>query len=264
MKDIILHNDKENTPPVVITNEQLVKAMAKTLEDNLIKPTLRDKISGHSGVNITQDIEEILKYVQQENYDHIQKHTQIAKWAFKLNSFITLQRLKIFPNLKEVTESFAALKAMMKSLTKIYHIQMKDINAQVIVVGDGTTPRTATTIALNSPFICHSIDPMMKNYILPEEIVRVKVYGEKVENIHITGEPGQLGIIVSVHSHAPLNFIGKSIKFDKYLLISIPCCIPLNPLDSEELSKRVLRTYSYMEHGIWSPKNIVNICYTND
>lgn len=257
-------NRNENDEYVVISKAKLTAAIAHVFSNFLIKQTTREVLNGHNGVDESPEIEDILKFVQQENYAHIVKHTKLISWAFHLLSFQDLITLQLFPNIKEMTESFAALKAVQNSLKKIWHLVPKDTNAQVVVVGDGNKPRTAATIAFNTPFICHSVDPAMKDYILPDSIMRVIPYGDRIENVQIRGEKNQLGIIVSVHSHAPLNFIGKSVIFDKYLIINIPCCVRLDPMDSVELRSRSLGQYSYMEHGIWSPKNLVNIFWTKD
>ena len=70
-----------------------------------------------------------------------------------LNSLVNLRcgpdmlLLRLFPNAKEVTESFGAYEAVAKHLRDF---PRKDPNIRLVVVGDGHTPRTAATFAFSA------------------------------------------------------------------------------------------------------------------
>ena len=83
-----------------------------------------------------------------------------------LNSLVNLRcgpdmlLLRLFPNAKEVTESFGAYEAVAKHLRDF---PRKDPNIRLVVVGDGHTPRTAATFAFRSAWECYSVDPVLNN-----------------------------------------------------------------------------------------------------
>lgn len=75
----------------------------------------------------------------------------------------TLLEMGLFPNCKEITESVACLAAIDMYLD----IRFSDTKVLGIVVGDGSTPRTAALLAARSKWNVVSIDPAMRGLPLP-------------------------------------------------------------------------------------------------
>jgi hypothetical protein len=159
-----------------------------------------------------------------------------------------LMALGLFPNMKEITESFGAYNAVRKYLNKDF--AFKDPNVTVIVVGDGSTPRTAATFAFRSNWRCISIDPLM-NDARPwsQKINRLNVIKARVEDVQFDETWGSKIIIVAVHAHLDLM---ECIKFKPSAVIAIPCCVPLEWFT-------VRPSKEYRDYGILSPENKVKI-----
>lgn len=77
--------------------------------------------------------------------------------------FSQLLSLKLFPNAKEITESFSAYYNIRDylSFTKRQHL-LSDHNVLCYVIADGNVPRTGATIACSTNWQVFSIDPRMK------------------------------------------------------------------------------------------------------
>lgn len=160
-----------------------------------------------------------------------------------------LIRLNIFPNVKEITESFAAYHAVVNRLK----IPAKDGDFTAIVVGDGTTPRTAALLAYMTKWNVVSIDPKMSNRPWEALIRRLKVFRSKVEETKLNYN--EKCVLVLVHSHATLeeslSIIDKPFR-STVPIVSIPCCVPH---DME--NRAVLEEYE--DSGILSPHRTVKI-----
>lgn len=159
--------------------------------------------------------------------------------------------LGIFPNAKEVTESYAAFNAVRKNI----ELDTKDTNVVVISVWDGRTPRTAALFAFLTKWQSISVDPQLNTEKIPfweSKIQRLKCIPKKIEDIDLKFKKV---IIVAVHSHAPLLEILNHVKAEEQRsLISIPCCISYN------YNKTSCK--EYYDAGIWSEKNLVKIWKT--
>jgi len=132
-----------------------------------------------------------------------------------------LLKLRYFPNAKEITESFGAYNAVRTHLQNIYAFD--DPEVRVVVVGDGTKPRTGATFAFRSNWTVYSIDPnLFKNKLqegeflhFPDSVKRLSAYRSKIEkleyiNTYLKDEilyniQDKKLIIVCVHSHAKLS-----------------------------------------------------------
>lgn len=186
-------------------------------------------------------------------------------WAFNhgqyryMNEFIKMNKsgsdmlhLGLFPDAKEITESYGALNAVR---TKLKQYDFDDPSVTLVSVGDGTTPRTAALFAFRTKWQCISIDPLLKNCMHYEEnIQRLTCYNSKVEDL----DPSRLSfdkvVIVAVHSHASLQNILQHVKGKIRSLVAIPCCVPYVH-DS-------IKPIEYSDSGIWSPKNRVKVWRT--
>jgi len=186
-------------------------------------------------------------------------------WAFNhgqyryLNEFIKLNKsgsdmlhLGLFPDAKEITESYGALNAVR---TKLKQYDFNDPTVTLVSVGDGTTPRTAALFAFRTKWQCISIDPLLKDcYDYEEKIQRLTCYGSRVEDIHPSRLEFDTVVIVAVHSHASLQNILSHVKGKVRSLVAIPCCVPC--------IHESIRPIEYADSGIWSPKNIVKVWRT--
>jgi hypothetical protein len=185
-------------------------------------------------------------------FDWFIKKSQIAR---------DLLELGLFPNSKEIDESYA----MLNCIYNVLGLRSQFESVLCIVVGDGARPRTACTISFNTQWTAVSIDPLLQN--LKTELIeklskvkRLKYYPYKIEEINFDTILNNVSdyeyiIIIHPHSHADLNYsIGKikrSLKPDhKVLAISMSCCVPDN------YARMCL---SFIDKNIHSPKNRINI-----
>lgn len=156
----------------------------------------------------------------------------------------------IFPNSKEITESFGAYNAVRKHRESF---AFNDQQIDVICVGDGCQPRTAALFAFRSKWNCYSIDPRLNltetNARVWNGIKRLHLIKDKIENFHHIAS--EKAIIVAVHSHAPLDVAVKNIVAKEKLVIAIPCCFEQN-LDADPIEE-------YHDFGILSEKRLVKI-----
>lgn len=168
---------------------------------------------------------------------------------FKLNTAPLLLEKKVFPNIKEITESFGAFTAIYDN----FNLDRKSNNIDVFVVGDGHSPRTGALIACLTNWNIKSIDPVMK--IKNWGFKRLEVFRNKIEEIEFTGDKTKIAVIVCVHSHAPISSTLKQIKgYSKKYLVNIPCCF------KSDIEQKPHKTYS--DNGIQSEKNTVEL-YSN-
>lgn len=159
--------------------------------------------------------------------------------------------LSLFPNAKEITESFAAYDAVKTRLFR--HFQLADEKIIVLSVGDGSTPRTAATFALRSRWRCHSIDPLLGNKSRFGRIARLWLHSKKIEECsreEFGISDGSTVVLAAVHSHASLqNAVSVIGSVARLAIIAIPCCVRLTlPLPTYDV---------YHDEGIWSPAKTV-------
>lgn len=197
---------------------------------------------------------EVLMVVN-DHADHTQVYIKkpITKY---LDRYITskasvdIQKLELFPNAKEVTESYAAIQQAVRLAPP------GDPNVCFVSIGDGATPRTAGAAAFHSRWTCVSIDPNANHKTRWENIDRLTILRQKIEEVVDLTLPSQITtmIIACVHSHAPWdevkNFILRHPTMEAIHLIAIPCCVPI-PHDWPQPN---IDKYDW---GIWSPERQV-------
>ena len=183
-------------------------------------------------------------------------NSQAGSMVRYLGEFITLKcapdmlAMKLFPNAKEISESFAAFEAVRRHLQELW---LGDPTITLIAVGDGGTPRTAATFAFRSNWLCHSIDPNLRGGKLRwANIARLTLHPDKVEDTPPIDCKGSTAVIVAVHSHANLkNAILAAANAHRIVVIAIPCCVP------QKLSLEPDRWYD--DKSVISPKRTVLI-----
>lgn len=148
---------------------------------------------------------------------------------FRLRCAADIFKLRLFPNPKEVTESFAAYEAV-RSRLAARGWALGDSGITMVAVGDGSTPRTAATFAMRSAWRCISVDPRMRvHFGQPErhqwsEIRRLEVHRNTIElaGLRVSGRV----VLVAVHSHANLGAAVRACSAASELaVIAIPCCV---------------------------------------
>jgi len=170
-----------------------------------------------------------------------------------LNRFIKLKaspdilQFSLFPNVKEITESFGALDAVFNHLPEF---DRADPKIRVFCVGDGKTPRTAALFTFCTRWTCYSIDPRLKYKPKYERIKRLHCIDQKVEDVvpYVVDK----GIVVAVHSHANMfDSVSVCDALCHRAAVAIPCCFP-----------QKLRTppdVGYHDEGILSSCNLVQV-----
>ncbi|MDD3040553.1 MAG: hypothetical protein PHO71_22170 [Bacteroides sp.] len=153
---------------------------------------------------------------------------------------------KIFPNVKEISESQAAYFAIVNHLD----ISPSDENVVLICPGDGKYSRTSILCAFRTKWTCINIDPEADTTLM-DKVDRLTILNTKVQDLDLRfQEPTKL-VIAAVHSHAPVLEIIKHLKCDgRRAMVAIPCCV----------SYRVppyLPEFTYIDPYILSPKNDV-------
>lgn len=131
-----------------------------------------------------------------------------------LNEFVAslscapeLLSLRLFPDAKELTESMGVFHAIR---SRIPSLSTRDENVTCVVVGDGSSPRTAAMIAFRTNWLCHSIDPQLRLSLWEEKgIKNLIMHACRVEDV--AGEilskhsfPSHL-VVLLVHAHVSVD-----------------------------------------------------------
>jgi hypothetical protein len=156
--------------------------------------------------------------------------------------------LELFPNAKEVTESFGCFRAIHQYLHGKY-VDLQDPDVVCVVVGDGTTPRTAATIAFRSKWWTYSIDPILKTdkryHINKLTMIQGKIQDQELDF------PGKKVVIILPHAHVTVPDCLRHIKGAERYVIALPCCTDPN-MDRAP-------NQTYLDFGIFSPQNRIMI-----
>jgi hypothetical protein len=145
-----------------------------------------------------------------------------------LGEFITLRcaadmiALGLFPNAKEITESFGAFDAARDRLPEF---SLHDPDVTCVCVGDGATPRTGATFALRSAWNVISVDPVLRGGTVRwSAIRRLTVEAQRIQDVRIRA---RRIVLVAVHSHVRLAECLPSLDAEHIAIVAIPCCVPL-------------------------------------
>lgn len=141
-----------------------------------------------------------------------------------LNSAADMLNLKLFPNAKEVGESMAMFYAVTEKI-KVWdkRIKQDSNNVNIVVVGDGVSPRTACLFNFLTKWNTWSIDPNMR-LVSYDNVKRLTVIPDKIENVKLQFDDDQIVIIILPHSHAPVFQCWDNIQANQKWLIKMPCC----------------------------------------
>jgi len=165
-------------------------------------------------------------------------------WLIRSKCGADLLAAGLFPNAKEVTESFACFEATM-------HLgegfEWNNPEVVVFVVGDGHKPRTAATFACRTKWQAHSIDPVLTPRLYKFD--RMYTHRKKIEDTN--GFAAANVLIVMPHSHAKIDDCLTKIQGNKRAVITLDCCV--------KNSLSVKPDVEYVDENIWSPMNIVRV-----
>jgi hypothetical protein len=148
-----------------------------------------------------------------------------------------LAESRVFPNAKEVTESYAARAAALRFRAAF---PPSDPDVLLIAVADGSTPRTAATFALHTAWQCHSVDPRLRVSRRWSAIPRLTVHPRPIETCRFSASRA---VVVALHSHVSLALSVGSVVADSLLVIAMPCCVPVDldrPADLSVVDPHVL------------------------
>lgn len=198
-----------------------------------------------------------------------QPNTKYLEQFWKLNCVPLIHDLKLFPKIKEITETMAVF----RSLLQWKYVSPKDESVICICPGDGFVPRTAAFLSIVTRWRVVSIDPFMaKNRERVDDIVnrldRLAVIEKRVQDIfegEIREKVQNLSersvdeeskvILISVHSHAPLkkscDLVMKDLNGKLDYVVSMPCCF------EDDLG--VFPFKSYFDGGVMSPQSQINL-----
>lgn len=193
-----------------------------------------------------------------KTFDHKVVPARYVNRFIALNSLEEFGRYGLFPNVKEVTESFSMYYAVThKIIPNDPRIDKKEKNVRIFVVGDGVTPRTAAVFAFMTKWECISIDPQMRDRDY-SGIRRLRVHDCKIEDYpnHPKYHPltddwnSKTNIIIMPHSHADIQRTWDELVNDKTWLITMPCCVH---------HKMDMPCIEYRDKYVASPKNHIKI-----
>ena len=185
---------------------------------------------------------------------------------FARKCVVDLWKLKIYPNLKEVSEA----EAMRYALVRKLKLEEGSAGTLAVVVGDGRTPRLGALLAYTTNWKVVSIDPILKDDIRYNLIDRLTLIRHKIEagllevspcfdSMPIVGYKDSIRrvVICHPHSHADLNhsltLIKNHFPDEPISIVAMPCCV------RQSIEVRKSCDIRYEDLGIWSTKNVVQI-----
>ena len=154
--------------------------------------------------------------------------TRYTDELLSLASAPTLLELRLFPNAKELTESFSIFNAARAHLTdKEFGFDFSDPAVTVIAVGDGYTPRTAALFGFRTKWRCVSVDPLMTT---PSEwehkVQRLAVHRARFQDVHDEAAlTGDRVLLVLPHAHISVGECIRRVRWRSAIAaVVIPCC----------------------------------------
>lgn len=152
---------------------------------------------------------------------------------------------RMYPNAKEVTESFGCYEAAINNLS---YSPSDKVN--VVCVGDGHTPRTAAMFAFRSSWNTYSIDPELRERTSWNRINRLTRITKRIQDAPLSfSEPT---VIVHCHAHVKVEDSLKQIKAPNRSVITMECCVP-------QYLNGVKPDIEYVDNCVWTPCNRIKI-----
>lgn len=170
-----------------------------------------------------------------------------------LDCAIDILKLDLFPNAKEISETYAAYRAVLNYQDEA-ELEWDNRDNVAISVGDGARPRTAAFFAFMTKWECHSVDPQLNDDMNYDEVRRLHLHKKRIQDVQFDVDTA---IILAVHSHAELQGSIDSINANKYIVVALPCCRELKLNDKEP-------NRTYADWGCFSPHRQVKVWWWNE
>lgn len=148
-------------------------------------------------------------------------NTRYLDQFIRLKCAPDLLSAKLFPNVKEITETMTAFTAVRRVVGAE---RFGDGTVTLIDVGSGVKPRTAAFFACMTRWQTIAVDPVLRQSG-QHKIRRVLMFQKRIEDLEINVEG--LAVIVGVHSHANLSKTLMSISSKGAIVVAMPCCVKL-------------------------------------
>lgn len=183
--------------------------------------------------------------------------TRYTDELLQLTSAPALLELRLFPNAKELSESFACFAACRAHLAADF--SPRDPGVAVLCVGDGRTPRTAALFAFRTAWRCTAVDPIME-----EEGPEGRRWDEAVERLHAVRAKIQDApvlaadrvLLVLPHAHVGLGPSLAKLRWSSALgVVAMPCCNYYKALSLPDAPPLVERD----DPGVVSPHRLVRV-----
>lgn len=133
---------------------------------------------------------------------------------------------------------------------------------KVVVIGDGSTPRTASIFAYMTRWEVVSIDPQLnlnKWEIIKERTnpQRLEIRPCKIEQAPVDCQ-GLPVLIVLPHAHLGIGQALKGVyNYASIDVVSLPCC---TPIEEKYLTLDMVKNHNlkvFVDKNIWSPKRTI-------
>lgn len=183
-------------------------------------------------------------------------NTRYFDHFLELRCATDLLALRLFPNAKEITETFGAIRACFRHSGLDPH----DTKVHAVCVGDGVTPRTAATLAFRTQWTCLAVDPLMRDADKwPTRVRRLYAQARLVEDVEADFHRSPV-VVLSVHAHVELETAIDAIR-DRggavIAAVAIPCC------GYQHEAPGLTLQAEYEDWAIWSPDRLVRAWSTS-
>ncbi|TYZ69025.1 hypothetical protein PybrP1_011307 [[Pythium] brassicae (nom. inval.)] len=161
----------------------------------------------------------------------------LNEFVGKLQCASALLDHQLYPDAKEITESMGVFNAVRKYVLQDEQEGALEASEEggatakadgIVVVGDGSTPRTAAMFAHRlRHWKSYSVDPAMEyrsseRSVGWETISNLVVIRNKIENVRITL---RRAIVVLVHAHVTLEQALSAVEAERVVgVVTLPCC----------------------------------------
>mmetsp|Transcript_23041 Transcript_23041/g.64835 ORF Transcript_23041/g.64835 Transcript_23041/m.64835 type:complete len:370 (-) Transcript_23041:55-1164(-) len=203
------------------------------------------------GLPAEKDKEEF-RVLQKENMPHFTRYTDEL---LQLTCAPAMLELRLFPNAKELSESFACFAAVRAHLGDLF--RPRDPEVTVLVVGDGATPRTAALFAFRTAWRCVSVDPLLEEpsgTTWSESIERLQIFSAKIEEVPAVAAERLL--LVLPHAHVGLAKALRAVRWRKALAaVAMPCCNYYKALSLPDATP----IFEQEDPGVVSPHRLLRI-----
>ena len=179
-----------------------------------------------------------------------------------------LMDLKVFPNVKEITEAMSMWRVLGKE--GFFGLNRQDRDVLVVCVGDGSTPRLAALAALSTNWDVLSVDPNLNpSWATRNGVERLQCIAKPIEEVSLSEvelcdlKSYKAMIILACHAHVEPKAMLESLVYPcPRHLVCMPCCVEQEVYAEsgyDGFLERVWPSSQYEDWGNWSPKRLVKV-----